>query len=78
MSYYCFNRKKLLKIAWDRYHNKGRKQKATKYHAANQEVLREDASNEYKNLLEKERYHKNSDLNEKLKQYQRKYCASKE
>ena len=46
MSYYCFNREKLLKIAWDRYHNKGGKRKASKYHAANQEVLREDARNE--------------------------------
>ena len=42
MSYYWFNRKKLLKNAWNKYHNKGGKQKAVKY-AANQEVLREDA-----------------------------------
>ena len=43
MSYYWFNRKKLLKNAWNKYHNKGGKQKAVKYYAANQEVLREDA-----------------------------------
>ena len=43
MSYYWFNREKLLKNAWDKYHNKGGKQKAAKYHAANQEVLRKDA-----------------------------------
>ena len=28
MSYYWFNRKKLLINAWDKYHNKGGKQKA--------------------------------------------------
>ena len=26
MSYYWFNREKLLKNAWDKYHNKGGKQ----------------------------------------------------
>ena len=30
MSYYWFNRKKLLKNAWDKYHKKGGKQKAAK------------------------------------------------
>ena len=82
MSYYWFNREKLLKNAWEKYHNKGGKQKVAKYYAANQEVLREDARNKYRNLSEKEndkkgkcqreRYHMNTDLNEKLKQYQRK------
>ena len=42
MSYYWFNRENLLKNAWDKYHNKEGKQKAAKYYAANQEVLRED------------------------------------
>ena len=42
MSYYWFNREKLLKNAWNNYHNKGGKQKAAKYYAANQEILRED------------------------------------
>ena len=87
MSYYWFNRKKLLKNAWDKYHNKGGKQKAAKYYAANQEVLREDARNKYRNLPEKEknkkrkyqreRYHMNADLNEKLKQYRKNYYTSK-
>ena len=87
MSYYWFNREKLLKNAWDKYHKKGGKQKAVKYYAANQEVLREDARNKYKNLLEKEknkkrtyqreRYHMNTNLKERLKQYQRDYYASK-
>ena len=56
--------------------------KAAKYYAANQDVLREDARNKYRNLSgnekDKERkYHINIDLNEKLKQYQRNYYASK-
>ena len=83
MSYYWFNRENLLKNPCDKYHNKGGKQNAAKYYAANQEVLREDTRNEYRNLSEKEknkkrkyqreRYH----LNEKLKQYKRNYYASK-
>ena len=35
MSYYWFNREKLLKDAWNKYHNKGGKGKAAKYYAAN-------------------------------------------
>ena len=31
MSYYWFNGEKILKNTWDRYHNKGRKEKAAKY-----------------------------------------------
>ena len=31
MSYYWFNREKLFKNAWDKYHNKGGKQKAAEY-----------------------------------------------
>ena len=87
MSYYWFNREKLLENALDKYHNKSRKQKAAKYYAANQEVLREDARDKYRNLSEKEknkkrkyqreRHHMNTDLNERLKQYQRNYHASK-
>ena len=81
MSYYWFNREKVLKNAWDEYHNKGGKQKAAKYYAVNQKVLREDVRNKHRNLSEKEnnkkrkyqreRFHVNNDLNEKLKQYQR-------
>ena len=87
MSYYWFNRSKILKNAWNKYHNKGDKEKATKYHAANKIALLEDAINMYRSLSEKqrnvkrkyqrERYHMNTDLNEKLKQYQRNYYASK-
>ena len=56
---------------------KEKKQKAAKYYAANQEVLREDARNKYRNLSEKEKnkrekyqkekYYINTDLNERLK-----------
>ena len=55
MSYYRFNREKLLKNAWDKYHNKGRKQKAAKHYSANQKLLRENARNTYRNLSEKEK-----------------------
>ena len=73
--------------AWDKYHSKGGKQNAANYYAANQEVLREDARNKYRKLSEKEkdikrryqreRYHMNTDLNKKLKQYQKNYYDSK-
>ena len=55
MSYYWLNRENLSKNAWDKYHNKGGKQKAAKYYAANQEVLRESVRNMYRNLSEKEK-----------------------
>ena len=55
MSYYCFNREKLLKNAWDKYHNIEGKQKAAKYYAANHKDLREDSRNKYRNLSEKEK-----------------------
>ena len=72
MNYYWFNREKILKNVWDKYHNKGGKEKADKYYAVNKEVLREHAGNKYRNLSEKEkdikrkyereRYHMNTDL----------------
>ena len=72
---------------WDKYHKKEVKEKAAKYYAANKDVLREDPRNNYRNLSEKkkdikrkyqrERYHMNTDLDEKLKQYQGDYYASK-
>ena len=55
MSYCWFNRENLLKNAWDKYHSKGGKQKAAKYYATNQKVLREDAKNKYRKLSEKEK-----------------------
>ena len=55
MSYHWLNRKNLLPNAWDKYHNKRGKQMAAEYYAANQNILREDARNKYKNLSEKEK-----------------------
>ena len=55
MSYYCFNREKILKNALDKYHNKGGKEKADEYYMQKREVLIEDARNKYKILSEKER-----------------------
>ena len=55
MSYYWLNREKLLRNAWNIYHNKGHKENAAKYYAANREVLRKDARNKYKKLSEKEK-----------------------
>ena len=73
MSYYWFDRVKLLKVAWNKYHNKGDKEKPAKYYAGNQEVFRENARNKYRRLSEKEknekrkyqreRYLMNTDLN---------------
>ena len=79
--------KKILKNAKDKYHNKGGKKKAAKYYIANREVLKDNARNKYRNLSEKEkdkkrkyqreRYHINIDLKEKLKLYQRNYSPKK-
>ena len=35
MRYYWLNRENLLKNAWDKYHNKGGKQKAAEYYRKN-------------------------------------------
>ena len=85
--YYWFNRSEILKNEGDKYHNKGGKETAAKYYAANQEMLRQDARNRYRGLSKEEkdkrrkyqraRYHMNTDLNEKLKQYQRNCYPSK-
>ena len=84
MSYYWFNREKLLKNAWNKYHNKRGKQKAAEYYKKNADVIKFEARNKYKNMSEKEKnkkrkYQKDKyympNLNEKLKQYQRHYYA---
>ena len=77
----------MFKNAWDRYHKKRGKEKAARYYMENREVLKEDARSRYKSLSKKqknikrryqrERHHTNTDLNEKLKQNQRDYYASK-
>ena len=86
MSYYWFNREIILKNAWNKNHKKDGK-KTVKYYAANKEVLKKHARNKYRNLsktendkkgkYQRERYHMNTGLNEKLKQFQRNYYALK-
>ena len=81
MSYYWFNREKLLKNAWNKYHNNGGRQKAAEYYRKNADLIKFEARNKYKKLSEKEKnnerkyqtviYHMNSDLNERLKQYKK-------
>ena len=50
MSYAWFNREKLLKNAWNKYHNKGGKQKAAAYYKKNADVIKFEAKNKYKNM----------------------------
>ena len=88
MSYYWFNREKILKNTGDKYHNKGGEKKAAKYYIANKTFLREDARNKYRNLSEKEKerktkyqrdkYHMDIDLNGKLKTLSQKLLRFKE
>ena len=76
-----------MKNAWYKYHNKGEKQKAAEYYKSNADLIKLEERNKYKNLSEieknkkrryqRERYYYDSDLNERLKQYQRSYYASK-
>ena len=73
MSYYWFNREKLLKNAWEKCHNKRGKQKAAAYYRKDTDLIKLEAKNKYRNLSEKEknekrkyqreRYHMNTDLN---------------
>ena len=48
MSYYQLNRKKLLKKAHDKYHNRGGKEKAAKHYKKNKEMIKERERNKYK------------------------------
>ena len=52
MSYYWFNKQKLLKKSKEKYDNNGGKEKAAKYYKDNEDVLKEKARNTYKNLTE--------------------------
>ena len=45
MSYYWFNRQKLLQKAKDRYHSGGGKEIAAEYYIKNRELLREKEKN---------------------------------
>ena len=55
MSYYWFNREKLLKNAWNKYHNNGGKQKAAEYYKKNADVIKFEARNKYKNMSKTEK-----------------------
>ena len=46
--YYCFNRKELLKKTYDKYHNKGVKEKDAKYYQENKEMIKERERHKYK------------------------------
>ena len=58
MSHYWFNRENRLKNAWDKYHNKGGKEKTAKYYIANRDVLREDQEISIETCQNKKRYKK--------------------
>ena len=72
-----------MKNAWDKYHNKGGKQKAAQYYRKNADLIRFETINKYTSLTEKvkdkkrkyqrERYYYDSDLSKRLKKYQRNY-----
>ena len=58
MNYYWFNRNKLLKNAWNKYHNKGGKQKSAEYYRKNADLIKFEARNKCKNLSKKKRIKK--------------------
>ena len=51
MSYYWFNRKKILQKAKQRYS----KEKAAEYYLQNKEAIKEKSKNQYKNLSQEEK-----------------------
>ena len=58
MSYYWFNRQKILQKAKEKYS----KEKAAEYYAQNKEAIKEKSRQRYKNLSQKEKA--------KIKEYQ--------
>ena len=50
MSYYWFNRKKLLEKAHKKYHKEGRKEQAATYYQRNKEAIKKKAREAYKDL----------------------------
>ena len=53
MSYYQFNREEILQKAKEKYENCGGKEKAVEYYQTKKDVLKEKATNNYRNLSEK-------------------------
>ena len=86
MSYYVDNRDRILQEAYDRYHNKGGKEKSAKYYRKNADLLRHETNMKYKNMSKKEKdkkrkyqrdgYH-DPRHNGYLKQYQKIYDSMK-
>ena len=62
MSYYLFNRHKIVEKAKERYS----KEKAAKYYLQNKEVIKEKARNCYKNLSEEAKKHNQRVSKEKV------------
>ena len=60
MSYYFFNRQKLLQKAKTKYHSCGGKEKAANHHLENKDVIKEKANTEYKNFSEEKKKQKGS------------------
>ena len=58
MIYFWFNREKLLKNTWDKYHNKGGKQRAAEYYRKNADLIRYEARNKYKTCQKNKRIKK--------------------
>ena len=55
MSYYQVNKKEILQKTKEKYDNGGGKEKAAEYYESNKDVLREKATNRYRNLSEEEK-----------------------
>ena len=55
MKYYRKNREILLKTAHDKYHCRGRKEKAAKYYQDNKEKIKKTEIDKYKNISEDEK-----------------------
>ena len=54
MSYYWFNKQKLLQKAKEKYPN-GSKEKTAEYYQANKDVIKQKANERYRNLSEEEK-----------------------
>ena len=74
MSYYWFNRQKLLQKAKDRYHNCGGKEKAAEYYIDSKEALKEKANNKYRRLSVEETEAKRKYQEDKYRKIKKKTC----
>ena len=58
MSYYEKNKKKLLEKAYDKYHNKGGKERAKKYYQENKEEIKKKEREKYRFMHEADKKNK--------------------